>query len=656
MKYKKILLPVVIFFALALYLKPLRSAETQKLTLNHDALTHVINEIWENLKAKIAKEYHHKYFFWITTSPENLSEKLKENNAIYKPFSEEQSLEFKDLTNQVEASLKNIIKNTNLESILPPLVIPKLSSGLIPSTAIMPQYLQYLSSLSNEELQTKGIFKLKNPELERLSKLIFTAVSTAFLGEYATPSLFWCDCMPAPGRIAYSLQVIYDTQEQFPDKSHPLVYTALAAGKLFQDLVILKTLVADGYKNIIANFIDIGYPDPILTARIANALGEDNMAKAIVEYEYKLINIHIPSGESFEEKNKKWQEEYEKEYPTLAKVKEKEAEKYATILNIFNKELPGTTINLYHNMTDYLYRAQQKPELYASDIITLVDPDVALFQISPYPTESNLMGISINELGDEHYHRPHIFISMLENKPIEIRAEEKIINLPEAQSLLNEAIIRAIEETNSLNQYTPKFRTRLLELISTYDPMALKQQLPAYIELLDNAHQDESTDVETINNILEETIGIIEEYKTNIETLANQGNESAQTLHRNKYKLQQILESDSPKEEKCKEGANLLRLIVEIADKLKQKYTISWYSDSHLAFQKLVAGAATNKTLIYIYAKKDKKPLLEKFTKKEFLEQDILGRPGEAIHGSISEFYNYKGSVESAIFRIEQPK
>jgi len=568
MNIKKILLPVsiVIACAVALYMRPLRSFIPQSTT--SDKLQSTIEQIWKDLTNQIAQ----KYSISADDTPVNL-----QNNFRKKLITQhdQNTLSQADdaITATIKTTLDDILSKTDLKAYKIPL------------------------------------------------SLIRNATLAAFLGEYTNNVLQWCGCIPAPKRIRYTLQIAEDTQKRFPDKSQPIIYTALAAEKLFQDLVILKTLAADGYSNITANFIDVGYPDPIFTARIVNATGEKGL-KDIAKYGASLQGIPVAPGEEYLDWEK-WEKEYKRLYQTLDAVREGEAATYSTILKIFKSELPATKVNLYRNMTEYLAKVKHTPSQEASSIMTLVDPDVGLFQISAYPSESNLIGLSIT--GIEEKHTPHVFVALPINKPIQIYAQATAYKNPQVKRLIK-SIKRIAHNTKANVKFTPQFRTQLMSKFSSYDPSTLKSQLPAYIKVLQDAKKDESIETKTVDDMLDEIVGIIKEYTAAIQKLANQKNESAQALQKNISTIENMLKTGGSRESKCQEGIDALTHMIKITDLLKQEYTFKWFSDAHLAFQELANSAATDKTLIYVYAKPMEKDTiqLKTFNKREYLNRDVF--------------------------------
>jgi hypothetical protein len=102
----------------------------------------------------------------------------------------------------------------------------------------------------------------------------------------------WCSCRKARASTRLYLVTHIINELAGRDKNKELVYVSFGSGKLLQDYLIIKGLVAAGFKNINVNLIDLGYANTS-NISINNGIDVDDFLKTFCR----------KKGESFDEKD-----------------------------------------------------------------------------------------------------------------------------------------------------------------------------------------------------------------------------------------------------------------------------------------------------------------------------------------------------------------
>lgn len=448
--------------------------------------------------------------------------------------------------------------------------------------------------------------------------ILRTQIISAFIERYYKHRLSHCSCISTPKRIVLAIRMVNDILNKFAGADDAIVFTAFASGSLFQEYIVLKPLVDLGYTNIILNIIDLAYPDQILLQSLLTRTGKSTIDEALQQYRSDLINA-IPdidrndlyiSGENFASLN-----------PDLYKLVKDAKAGNQRALDFVRNSLPQVTVNFFKNVKEYIVQSRKNPQI-VSNVLSLVDPDLTLFRISAYPYESNLVGLTIPGL--EGKYRPHVFITLPEEKPIQIYVQTSAYKFKEVRDLV-EKILQIVQETGAYKKYTPLFRNKIIEKFSSYSLNALNKQLPKYQKLL----MDDHVSVAQIGDMLEEFKGIIAPYRkpVGIDPAAKAYQKSTIKLLDNM--LSYALLEGLDKEEKIKMAQIMINKILMVINTFEPAVTLSWFSDAHLAFQELV-GAAKNDVLIYLYYATDLLDIegafvFEEVDKKSYLARDVFG-------------------------------
>ncbi len=432
-----------------------------------------------------------------------------------------------------------------------------------------------------------------------------------------------CVCIPMPDRISYTFILADDIRQKFRNSQQRIVITAFASGLPLQEYLLLSLLTAYGYNNLVLNVIDLGYPDPVMLQRLINKTGKANAQRAIKHYKKQVITATNLQTKNKEQKQK-WIDENKKLFPELAKLlgmgEYDSGYGYQKALDHFKALLPNIKINTFGNMHEYIELTKRNGSLKA-DVITIVDPDLNLFDIAPFPSEANLIGITnktIWKKQDPQY-APHIFVTLAKNKPIQIFVHAKTYNEAKNNDVfINDMhkLVSAAKTTEANKAYNTKFRDWLITTFNVLNAKAITSLLNKNAQLLKKARVKDITDKQ-LNTILEELM-----------------HANAAIFNRTYEQLENVYKKNLPKQTMAQRidfGLKAIGRMKERLDNIKNAYELIWYSDPHLAFQELVQEAAKNDAIIYLYYQDDPIAeynlpfILERVKKSDYIKRDVFG-------------------------------
>jgi hypothetical protein len=489
--------------------------------------------------------------------------------------------------------------------------------------------------VQNKQLQENSpITPLNEKTLAALKEHAKALVIGMFIENVINTTMNSCECIPMADRISYSFILADDIRKKFPDPKQRIVITSFASGLLLQEYLLLTLLKKYGYTNIVLNLVDLGYPDPISLQRIIKQTGPENAKRAIKHFKHEVIRAAGIQDADPDEKYK-WINENKALFPELAELigpgTFDSGYGYQKALEHLKELIPNVTINTFRNMHEYIDLAQKRPGLKA-DVITIVDPDLNVFDIAPFPSQANMVGITNKTLFDKQdpQHKPHVFVTVAKDLPSQVYVHLKTYTdaqktdapfIQEINDLIKSA--RFIEEHKDhkaiFKPYKVKFRDWIITNFgSAYDKKTLKELLDKNEQLL-NA-QDTIINEMQLNAILDELLAVNEALfeKTN-----HPGQEKLNTL----YAAYKNLDPAN----KIQITMQIIKSMHALLDKIeKDQYELVWYSDPHLAFQELVAQTAKDDAIIYLYYQDDPQDfdrpfILEKVSKGDYISRDVFG-------------------------------
>lgn len=490
----------------------------------------------------------------------------------------------------------------------------------------------------------------KTPVINMLRRLLLRA----FLEDFNPSIQFeWCHCIDWQKRITLIVQLIHDIKEKYTNPAEQLVYTSFAAGGMLQDVLLLEELIQQGYRNIVVNLVDLGYPDPFTLRELLAQFPEDEQSREHFLYFFKLSGMEADLRVSEQEGDIAKGKDY---YTALNSLR---IERLKRDLNS-RSEFGQVSVNFYNSAIDYLARVQRYSNE-KSNVLVMVDPDIYFFEISAYPSLGNVMGINITGMGKENK-EPDFYIFMPKNRPVQIymsqmsrakqlmgiaTAEEQAKDM--LRNKVKNKLIALAQQTGAWRQYSSLFRNQILSEFGSYNKNVIEELLnDMYYSLTRYATQtSEISDNEgKIHNLLKEVLGTLELIRS--KKLIDTINVEIDTITR----MNTVSNPD----------LGTVKQAAMIVDTVKRKlrgsnsgisYEIKWYTDPHLVFQDFVLNATKPGAIIYELYKVD--PISEKaeivhIDPKAYLTEDVISNNlGRYLteRESIEEEEEYEEEMES---------
>ncbi|MEX0849176.1 MAG: hypothetical protein WD055_03015 [Candidatus Dependentiae bacterium] len=490
--------------------------------------------------------------------------------------------------------------------------------------------------VQNEQLQENPPITPRNEKTLAVFKEHAKAlVIGMFIENVVGNTMNSCECIPMADRISYSFILADDIRKKFPDPKQRIVITSFASGLLLQEYLLLTLLKKYGYTNIALNLVDLGYPDPISLQRIIKQTGPENAKRAIKHYKHEVIRAAGLQGADPDEKYK-WINENKTLFPELAELIDPGAFDsgygYQKALEHLKELVPNVTVNTFRNMHEYIDLAQKRPDLKA-DVITIVDPDLNVFDIAPFPSQANMVGITDKTLFDKQdpQYKPHVFVTVAKDFPSQVYVHLKTYTdaqktdapfIQKINDLIKSA--RFIEEHKdhkaTFKPYKAKFRDWIITTFgSAYDKETLKELLNKNEQLLNDAQDNKIEEIQ-LNTLLDELLTINEAIfeKTN-------------HLDQNKLNALYATYKTLTPANKITIATAVIKSMNKLLNKIENdQYQLVWYSDPHLAFQELVRQTAKDDAIIYLYYQDDPQELdrpfiLERVSKDDYISRDVFG-------------------------------
>lgn len=429
-----------------------------------------------------------------------------------------------------------------------------------------------------------------------------------------------CDCVEPADRISFIIVVAHQIMQKFPKPDSKIVITSFASGLLLQEYLLLRLLSSHGYNNITANFIDTGFPDPISLRRVLNSLDEKNQKKSLKHYKHEILRLSGIDSDG-DSKNRlsqlKWVEENKDAFPEFVELYGSNyfssQMTYNKALELLKSYLPSIKIQTYNSMHEYIQIVEKYPEM-KSDVFTMVDPDLTVFEVPAYPSLANLIAIQ-----DKNNFNQEMFITAAKNKPVQLYLINHKENTDSQIPDLTSMILAKIKETNSNKLLSSEFKNWLINLLSQDNTDHLEKILLRWLQFLQQGIYDQTDDIE---KMLDELQFVSEELNDQFGST----DQNVPTL------------SIPPTGVDYLQVIDFIDAAFDFLNNISHSYRfnnlkIVQHSDPHMAFQELVEKTAKTDALIYVYYKyppinEDSQSYdtrFEAFDKTNYLKLDVFG-------------------------------
>lgn len=476
---------------------------------------------------------------------------------------------------------------------------------------------------------------VSDASLAPLKQDIKSTLTAFFIENDFYQILTTCYCITPAKRISFTVSVAQQVMLKFPNPHEKIIITAFASGLLLQEYLLLQLLTKHGYDNIVSNFVDFGYPDPVAFRRLLNQLKQTNPEQERIELKHYKQEIFRASGITEEEPEKvtsdqtneekknikdlqrDWIQENKELFPEFAELFGDDyfgsPLTYQKAFDRVHRLLPGVKLRSYKNMHDYIHFVQQYPANKA-DVLSIIDPDLTVFDVAPFPSQANLLGLVPSEYAGEGI--PDVFITLAKDQPVQLYViKEAYEQDPFLSQDVVEKIREKIIETDSDKKMAYTFRDWLIKYFgSTTNVPHIKSLLKKDKALLEEA----STSAQQIRQIFAE----LEAVHENIQELLSQDEEGLLT------DLPPSFSARDATVDSALNYVNELEAWLNIVP--NDAFKLVWYSDPHLAFQELVRETAKDDALIYLYYKYNtpstRIPVrFEQVTKSAYIDRDVFG-------------------------------
>lgn len=524
-------------------------------------------------------------------------------------------------------------------------------------------------------------------QLQKLKQDIKTVMINYFIETEYYGLLTTCGCISAAKRISFAVLATQQILEKFKHPNQKIRATFFASGLLLQEFLLLRLLVDHGYSNITVNFVDFGYPDPVVFRRVLNQLNPEEKSLALKHYKQKLLRASgiteeqddlssineesaqasssqsvpmeeadtypLEEKETLKEKQEQWIKQNKELFPEFAELFGDDyfgsPLTYQKAFDRVKNAFPAVTFNTYKNMYDYIHFVQKYPN-HKADIFSIIDPDLTTFDVAPFPSQANLLGLKLknkpdkNQVDDELFgDKPDIFITLAKDQPVQVSVLKETYEKDDHLREVVDAIRNKILETDSDRKLSYVFRDWLIKKFSaTSNIQHIKELLDKNKKLLQQPITYKDLLLKHAKAL---PIGMALHKN---EALLSQG--SNLLTH---YALQQIFNEVAVAQDELKNiqknnsteplplldehnatVEEVLSLIEELEKRIQNStmdtFDFVWYSDPHLAFQELIRETAKNDALIYLYYKYNTSSgrvnvRFEEVLKPEYINQDVFG-------------------------------